>query len=69
MTTGFDFIIDSLFPSRRRASPDIIIPADEDTLDMLRELAEGQEFNAEELAAVLFKKAVIEHYQSKSENL
>ena len=69
MTTGFGYIIDSLFPSRRRAPHTLEISTDEDVLSMLKELAEGQDFNAEELAAVLLKKAVIEHYQSKSENL
>jgi DNA-binding CsgD family transcriptional regulator len=69
MTTGFDYIFDSLFPSRKRSRPEIVISADEDTLDMLRELTEGQDFSAEELAALLLKKAVIEYYQTKSINV
>ncbi|MBL7164740.1 MAG: hypothetical protein ISS57_19300 [Anaerolineales bacterium] len=69
MTTGFGYIIDSLFPSRRRTPHILELPADEDVLSMLDELAHDQEFSAEELAALLLKKAVIEHYQTKSENM
>lgn len=69
MTTGFNYIMDSLFYSRKRSSPRLEICADADVLAMLKELAKDQEFNAEELAAVLLKQAVIEHYQIKSESM
>ena len=69
MTTGFDYIRDRLFFSRKRSSPRLEIYADADVLTMLQELTKGQEFRAEELAAMLLKQAVIEHYQIKSENM
>ncbi len=69
MTTGFDYIRDRLFFSRKRSSPSLEISADADVLTMLQELTKGQEFSAEELAAMLLKQAVIEHYQIKSENM
>ncbi len=68
MTTAFDYIVDSLFYFRKRSSPRLEIPADADVLAMLQELTKGQEFSVEELAAILLKKAIIEHYQIKSEN-
>ncbi len=69
MTTGFDYIRDRLFFSRKRSSPSLKISADADVLTMLQELTKGQKFSAEELAATLLKQAVIEHYQIKSENM
>jgi len=69
MTTGFDYIFHSLFPSRRRSLRTLEITADENILAMLGELAEEQELNAEELAAMLLKKAVLEHYQTKNKNV
>ena len=69
MTTGFDYIRERLFFSRKRSSPSLEISADADVLTMLQELTKGQEFSAEELAAMLLKQAVIEHYQIKSENM
>jgi len=69
MTTGFDYIIDSLFPTRRGSSPTIMIPADEDLLSMLEELAHGQDFSVEELSAMIFRKAVREHYKTNNHNL
>jgi DNA-binding NarL/FixJ family response regulator len=69
MTTGFDYIRDRLFFSRKRSSPSLEISADADVLTMLQELTKGQEFSAEELAAMLLKQAVIDHYQIKSENM
>jgi DNA-binding NarL/FixJ family response regulator len=69
MTTGFDYIRERLFFSRKRSSPSLEISADADVLTMLQELTKGQEFSAEELAAMLLKQAVIDHYQIKSENM
>ena len=68
MTTGFNYIVDSLFYFRKRPPSRVEIPVDADVLAMLRELTKDQEFSTEELAAILLKKAVIEHYQIKSEN-
>lgn len=69
MTTGFELIFDSLFPSRRRTSPEIVIPADEDILSMLEELAHGQEFSVEDLSTMIFKNAVREHYKTNNHNV
>ena len=69
MTTGFDFILDSLLPSRRRSASAIEVHLDAETLAMLAELARGQDFSVEELAATLLEQAVIEHYETKSENV
>jgi len=69
MTTGFNYIVDSLFYSRKRSSLKLEISIDADILTMLRELAKGQECNVKELAAILLKQAVVEHHQIKSENM
>ncbi len=69
MTTGFDLIVQSLFPSRRGSSPRIEILTDEDTLAMLEELAHGQPFSSDELAASIFKNAIQDHYKTKNHNV
>ena len=69
MTTGFQLIFDHLRPSRKRSGAILAIPADEELLGLLGELAEGQEYSLEELAAVLLKKAAIEQYQTTSQNM
>ena len=66
MTTGFDVIFDSLFPSRKRASQLHTIPVDEDVWDMLEELAPDQKVNPEELGKQLLRKTVTEHYHAIS---
>ena len=66
MTTGFDYIIDSLFPSRKRASQLHMIPVDADVWDMLKELAPDQKVNPEELGKQLLRKTVTEHYHANS---
>jgi hypothetical protein len=69
MTTGFQLIFDHLRLSRKPTQPILAIPADEELLSMLGELAEGQEYSLEELAAILLKKAAIEQYQTTSQNM
>ena len=69
MTTGFHYIFDSLFPSRKRASATIELPAEEDILVMLDEMADGEEYSAEELGGLILRQAVIEHYRTKNKNL
>lgn len=69
MTTGFDYILNSLLPSRRRAAPTIAVPLGAEVRAMLEELARGQDIPLEELAATLLAQAVVEHYEAKSENL
>ena len=41
MTSGFDFIIDSLFHPSKRSSPTIALPTEQYILGMLEEMAEG----------------------------
>ena len=66
MTTGFDFIVQSLFPSRKRASQLHMIPVDADVWDMLKELAPDQKVNPEELGNQFLRKTVTEHYHANS---
>ena len=69
MTTGFQFIFDHLRLSRKPTQPILAIPVDEELLSILEELAAGQEYGLEELAAILLKKAVVEQYQTTSLNM
>jgi DNA-binding NarL/FixJ family response regulator len=69
MTTGFQLIFDHLRLSRKQSGAILAIPADEELLGLLGELAEGQEYSLEELAAILLKKAAIEQYQTTSLNM
>ena len=69
MTTGFDYIFDSLFPSRKRALSTIELPAEEDILVMLEEMANEEKYSVEELGGMIFRQAVIEHYRTKNKNL
>jgi len=69
MTTGFDYIFDSLFPSRKRAPSTIELPAEEDILVMLEEMVDGEDYSAEELGGMILRLAVIEHYRTKNKNL
>ena len=69
MTTGFDYILESLLSSRRRLASSITVPLNAETLEMLAELARRQDYNAEELAGILLEQAVIERYENKNENV
>jgi len=69
MTSGFDLIIHSLFPSRKGPSPRIEILTNQDTLSMLEELAHGQPFSSGELATSIFNSAVEDHYITKNQNI
>jgi len=69
MTTGFHYIFDSLFPSRKRLTSTIELPAKEDIKVMLEEMADGEDYSAEELGGIILRQAVIEHYRTKNKNL
>jgi len=69
MTTGFQLIVDNLRLARKRSNPTLTIPVDDELLGLLGELAEGQEYSLEELAALLLKKAAIEQYQTTSQHM
>ncbi len=69
MTTGFHYIFENLFPSRKRLTSTIELPAEEDIKVMLEEMADGEEYSAEELGGIILRQAVIEHYRTKNKNL
>jgi len=69
MTTAFHYIIDSLFPSRKHVPSTIELPAEEDILVMLEEMAEGEDYSTKELGGMILRLAVIEHYRTKNKNL
>ncbi len=68
MTSGFDFLIDSISSTLRRSSK-LKVQLDEDSLDMLDELIQGQAYGVEELATRLLTKAVHEYYQATNEKV
>ena len=68
MTSGFDFLIDSISGSLRRSSK-LKVDLDEDSLDMLDELVQGQAYGVEELATDLLTKAVYEYYQATNQKI
>ena len=68
MTSGFDFLIDSISSTLSRSSK-LKVHLDEDSLNMLDELVQGQPYDIEELATRLLTKAVHEYYQATNEKL
>lgn len=66
MTTGFEYLKDSLFRSRGRSQV-LHVPIDADLLATLTELARDQEVSIEELAASLLAKVAVEEYQATNE--
>jgi len=69
MTSGFDFIFSSLFPSRERSVREGFPAVDDVIWEMLEEIAHEEEVDAEELASREFRKAIIKLYQSRSKNV
>ena len=69
MTSGFDFIYDRLFNSRRRSSPNLLLHAKGEILAMLTELALEQGFSMEDLAMRYVEKETIKDYQSTNVNV
>ena len=68
MTSGFEFLIESISSTLLR-SPKLKVQLDEDSLDMLDELVQGQAYGVEELATSLLIKAIHEYYQATSEKV
>ena len=68
MTSGFDFLIDSISSTLRRSSK-LKVHLDENSLNMLDELVQRQAYGVEELATRLLTKAVHEYYQSTNEKV
>ena len=69
MTSGFDFIVDSLFNSRRKSSPNLLLHARGEVLAMLNELAHEQGISIEDLAMRYVEKETIKDYQSANVNV
>ena len=68
MTSGFEFLVESISSTLLR-SPKLKVQLDEDSLDMLDELVQGQAYGVEELATSLLIKAIHEYYQATSEKV
>jgi len=68
MTSGFDFIFESIFNSRRRSSPNLLLHARGDILAMLSELALDQGISIAALAMRYVEKETIKDYQSTNVN-
>jgi len=69
MTSGFDFIYDTLFNSRRRTSPNLLLHARGDQLAMLNELAHEQGISKEDLAMEMLGKEIVKQYQLTNTNV
>jgi len=69
MTSGFEFIFESLFNSRRRSSPNLLLHARGDILAMLGELALEQGISVEDLAMGYVERETIKDYQSTNVNV
>ncbi len=69
MTSGFDFIFESLFNSRRRSLSGLFIHPRVDVIAMLREMAREQNISIEELATDYLEEISIERYQSTNANV
>ena len=69
MTSGFDFIYDRLFNSRRRSSPNLLLHARGDQLAMLNDLAHEKGVRMEDLAMEMLGKEIVKQYQSANDNI
>jgi len=69
MTSGFDFIFNSLFNSPRKSSPNLLLHARGDQLAMLNELAHEKGVRMDDLAMEMLGKEIVKQYQSMNENV
>jgi len=69
MTSGFDFIFESIFNSRRRSSPNLLLHARGDQLAMLNDLAHEKGVRMEDLAMEMLGKEIVKQYQSTNDNV
>lgn len=69
MTSGFDFIYDRLFNSRRRSLPRFMVHVREDVYAMLHEIADEQGIRFEDLAANFLEEITVKRYQSTNNNI
>jgi DNA-binding NarL/FixJ family response regulator len=68
MTSGFEFIVDNLSHILHRSTK-LKLQLDEQSLALLHELVQGQDYGIEELAAFLLSRAIHEHHQAIDENV
>jgi DNA-binding NarL/FixJ family response regulator len=68
MSSGFDFIVDNLSRTLRR-SKKLKLELDDQSMELLNELVQGQPYEIEELAARLLSQAIREYYQTTDENV
>jgi len=69
MTSGFDFIFESIFNSRSRSSPNLLLHARGDILAMLSELAHEHGISKEDLAMEILGKEIVKQYHSTNTNI
>jgi len=69
MTTGFDFIFESIFSSKRKSSPNLLLHARGDQLAMLSDLAQEKGVSMEDLAMDMLGKEIVKQYQSTNDNV
>jgi len=69
MTSGFDFIVNSLINSRRKTIPNLLLHARGDLMAMLTELAQEQGISLEDLAMDMLEEVIIKRYQSANDNV
>jgi DNA-binding NarL/FixJ family response regulator len=68
MASGFDFIVDNLSHILHRSTK-LKLLLDEHSLALLHELVQGQEYDIEELAALLLTQAIYEHHRETDQNV
>jgi DNA-binding NarL/FixJ family response regulator len=68
MTSGFEFLVESISSTLLRSSK-LKVHLDQDSLDMLDELVQGQAYDVEQLATDLLTKAIHEYYQATNEKV
>ena len=68
MTSGFDLIVDNLSRTLHR-SKRLKLQLDDQSIELLHELVQGQDYGIEELATRLLAQAIREHHRSIDENV
>jgi len=68
MSSGFDFIVDNLSRTLRR-SKKLQLELDDQSMELLHELVQGQPLDIEELATRLLAQAIREYHQTIDENV
>jgi len=69
MTSGFDFIFERLFNSRRRNLSGLLVHPRVDVYAMLREMSREQNISIEDIATDFLEEITIKRYQSINTNV